>query len=34
MQLGAGKTMTESLRKNLMTNNIQLEEDGNFLRVV
>jgi hypothetical protein len=26
--------MTESLRKNLMANNIQLEEDGDFLRVV
>jgi hypothetical protein len=25
------KTMTESLRKNLMANNMQLEEDGDFL---
>jgi heme A synthase len=28
------KMMTESLRKNLQANNIRLEEDGEFLRVV
>jgi hypothetical protein len=31
---GDWEMMTESLVKNMNTNNIQVEDDGNFLRVV